>query len=90
MHALLRRAGRAMNVKRVYRLWKLAGPQVPVRRRRRRSRRKDQARLRPVRPNHVCAYDFVYDWYENGQIIECLTLIDEYTREELATDVAKS
>lgn len=90
MHVLLARGGRRMNVKRVHRLWKLAGLQVPVRRRRRRGARKDPSPLRAQRPNHVWAYDFVFDRCENGQVIKCLTLIDEFTREALAIDVGTS
>jgi putative transposase len=34
------------------------------------------------------AYDFVFDACANGQQLKCLTVIDEYTRECLAIDVA--
>ncbi|RAR76554.1 putative transposase [Paracidovorax anthurii] len=36
----------------------------------------------------VWAYDFVFDTTANGQQIKCLTVVDEYTRECLAIDVA--
>ena len=39
---------------------------------------------------HVWAYDFVFDARANGQQLNCLTVIDEYTRECLAIDVAGS
>jgi putative transposase len=39
---------------------------------------------------HVWAYDFVFDACTNGQQLKCLTVIDEYTRECLAIDVAGS
>lgn len=35
-------------------------------------------------------YDFVFDACANGQQLKCLTVIDEYTRECLAIDVAGS
>jgi len=38
--------------------------------------------------NHVWAYDFVFDTCANGQSLKCLTIIDEFTREALAIDVA--
>jgi putative transposase len=38
--------------------------------------------------NHVWAYDFVFDRCANGQTLKCLTIIDEWTRECLAIDVA--
>jgi putative transposase len=40
--------------------------------------------------NEVWAYDFVHDACANGQQLKCLTVIDEYTRERLALDVAGS
>lgn len=39
---------------------------------------------------HVWAYDFVFDACANGQQLKCLTVIDEYTRECLAIDIAGS
>lgn len=36
------------------------------------------------------AYDFVFDACANGQQLKCLTVVDEYTRESLAIDVAGS
>ncbi len=36
------------------------------------------------------AYDFVHDACANGQTLKCLTIIDEFTRECLAIDVAGS
>ena len=38
--------------------------------------------------NQLWAYDFVHDACANGQKLKCLTLIDEFTRECLAIDVA--
>jgi putative transposase len=38
----------------------------------------------------VWAYDFVFDACATGQQIKCLTVIDEFTRECLAIDVAGS
>jgi putative transposase len=51
------------------------------------------SRPRPLagqRPNQVWAYDFVFDACANGQQLKCLTVIDEFTRECLAIDVAGS
>ena len=85
---LLRREGHAMSFDRAWRLWRSAGLQVPKKRRR---RRVAQSRPRPLPPqqrNHVWAYDFVFDRCANGQVLKCLTVVDEYTRECLAIDVA--
>jgi putative transposase len=84
----LRREGHEMGWERAHRLWRLAGLQLPKKRSRKRvaaSRPRPQA---PSGPNSVWAYDFVYDACANGQQIKCLTVIDEFTRECLAIDVA--
>ncbi len=44
----------------------------------------------PTGPNHVWAYDFLFDACANGQSLKCLTIVDEWTRECLAIDVARS
>lgn len=38
--------------------------------------------------NEIWAYDFVFDACANGKQLKCLTIIDEYTLESLAIDVA--
>lgn len=86
----LRREGHLMGLQRAHRLWRLAALQLPRRRPRRRVAR---SRPRPVPargPNQVWAYDFVHDACANGQKLKCLTVIDEFTRECLAIDVAGS
>ena len=77
-----------MSTDRTHRLWRQAGLQVP---RRRPRRRVAVSRPRPVpasAANHVWAYDFVFDTCANGQQLKCLTVVDEFTRECLAIDVA--
>lgn len=44
----------------------------------------------PSAQNHVWAIDFVFDACADGRQIKCLTVIDEYTHECLAIDVAGS
>jgi putative transposase len=44
--------------------------------------------LPPTAINHVWAYDFVFDTCADGRTLKCLTVIDEFTRECLAIDVA--
>ncbi len=90
IHIFLARRGHEMSPDRAYRLWHLAGLQVP---RKRPRRRVAGSRPRPVpalEANHVWAYDFVFDACANGQQLKCLTVIDEHTRESLAIDVAGS
>lgn len=76
-----------MSRDRIYRLWRLAGLQVPRKGRRGRAR----PSLRPQPPtarNEVWAYDFMFDHRANGQKLKCLTVIDEWTREGLAIEVS--
>jgi transposase InsO family protein len=46
-------------------------------------------RLRPERPNHVWAYDFVEDRTRDGRKIRMLNVVDEFTRECLTIRVAR-
>jgi putative transposase len=85
---LLRRESFPMRFDRAWRLWRTAQLQVP---RKRRRRRPASSRPRPRVPeqrHHVWAYDFVFDRCANGQVLKCLTIVDEYTRECLAIDEA--
>lgn len=86
----LRREGHPMGHHRAHRLWRSEGLQLS---RRRPRRRVASSRPRPLPahgPNQVWAYDFVHDACANGQKVKCLTVIDEFTRECLAIDVAGS
>jgi putative transposase len=86
----LARQGHPMSADRAYRLWRTGGLQVPRRRRRRRVAASRPRPLPPSGKNHVWAYDFVFDACANGQQLKCLTVVDEWTRECLAIDVAGS
>ncbi len=90
--ALLRREGWHVNHKRVERIWRREGLKVPVKQPKRgRLWLNDGSciRLRPSWPNHVWAYDFVMARTHDGRAFRMLTIIDEYTRECLAIDVAR-
>jgi putative transposase len=88
--ALLRQAGWAVNKKRVERIWRREGLKVP-----RRQPKKGRLwlndgsclRLRPERPNHVWAYDFVEDRTHDRRKFRMLCVVDEFTRECLAIRV---
>ncbi len=86
----LGREGHRMSCTRAYRLWRRGGLQLP----RRRPRRRVAARRPRPTPasarNHVWALDFVFDACANGQQLKCLAVVDEWTRECLAIDVAGS
>jgi putative transposase len=90
IQVFLARRGHVMSADRAHRLWRLHGLQVP---RKRPRRRVASGRPRPLPATGVgqlWAYDFVFDACANGQQLKCLTVIDEYTRECLAIDVAGS
>jgi putative transposase len=84
----LDRQGHVMSADRTYRLWRQAGLQVPKKRPRRRVATTRPRPLPPTAVNHVWAYDFVFDTCADGRTLKCLTVIDEFTRECLAIDVA--
>jgi putative transposase len=79
-----------ISASRTERLWRKAGLQLPRRRPRRRIAASRPRPLPPRAANHVWAYDFVFDACANGQQIKCLTVVDEFTHECLAIDVAGS
>jgi putative transposase len=90
--ALLRVAGWAVNHKRVERIWRQEGLKVPRRQPKRgRLWLNDGScvRLRPERPNHVWAYDFVEDRTRDGRRFRLPCVVDEFTREALAIRVAR-
>ena len=91
--ATLRRRGQRVNVKRVHRVWKQAGLQVPARRRRRTRVGSHSAAQNPHRaeyPGHVITYDFLQDATTDGRALRILTVTDEFTRENWAIAVARS
>jgi transposase InsO family protein len=90
--ALLQEEGFQVNHKRVERLWRREGLKVPTKQpKRRRLWLTDGScvRLRPTEPNHVWTYDFVFTRTSNGRPLRLLTVLDEFTRECLAIDVAR-
>jgi putative transposase len=90
IQVFLGRRGHVMSADRTHRLWRLHGLQVPRKRPRRRVAANRPRPLAPTGANQVWAYDFLFDACANGQQLKCLTVIDEYTRECLAIDVAGS
>ena len=90
--ALLRREGWIVNHKRVERIWRREGLKVPRKQPKRgRLWLNDGScvRLRPERKDHVWAYDFVQARTHDGRAMRMLTVVDEFTRECLAIDVAR-
>lgn len=90
--ALLRRAGWAVNDKRVERIWRREGLKVPAKQpKRKRLWLNDGSciRLCAERPNHVWSYDFVHHRTHDGRAFRMLNILDEFTRECLAIRVAR-
>src|SRR5580765_3560231 len=74
---LLAREGHVMSPDRTHRLWRQAGLQVPRPRPRHRVAIGRPRPLPPTAPNHVWAYDFVFDRCANNQRLNKLTIGDE-------------
>ena len=90
--ALLRAEGLAVDHKRIERLWRREGLKVPARQPKRgRLWLGDGSciRLRPERKDHVWSYDFVRARTRDGRAFRMLTVLDEFTRECPAIDVAR-
>jgi putative transposase len=90
IRVFLGRDGHCMSPARTHRLWRRAGLQVPRKRPRRRVATGRPRPTPPERANHVWAIDFIFDACANGQQLKCMTVVDEWTRECLAIDVAGS
>ena len=90
--ALLRDRGWRVNHKRVERIWRREGLKVPKKQPKRgRLWLNDGSciRLRPERPNHVWAYDFVACRTHDGRAVRLITVIDEFSRKCLAIRAAR-
>lgn len=90
--SMLHREGWDVGKDRVYMIWREEGLKVPHKQpKRARLWRTDGSclRLRPERPNHVWSYDFVAERTRDGRPFRILNIIDEYTRQCLASFVAR-
>lgn len=85
--------GWTVNHKKVERLWREEGLQLPDRhQKRKRLYHKESSiiRFRPQYQNHIWSIDFVHDRLSNGRPYKMLTVLDEYTREALCVTVRSS
>ena len=90
--ALLRNEGCIINHKRVERIWRGEGLKVPQKQPKRgRLWLNDGSivRLKPLFPQHVWSYDFMQARTHNGIPFRILNVIDEYSRECLASRAAR-
>lgn len=91
--ALLRMEGRRVNVKRIHRLWRKESLKVPQKQHKKRrlgSSANGVLRHRAEHVDHVWCYDFVKDQTTDGRPLKFLPIEDEFTRECLSIDVARS
>lgn len=90
---LLRRDGWSVNRKHVHRIWKNEGLKVPAKPARKRARgnsANSTQKLRAQGLNQVWSYDFVHDQTTDGRRLKWLPVLDEYSRELLGLEVARS
>jgi len=89
--AQFRGKGMRVNHKRVYRIWRKEGLALPRRRRPRpRSKTSSSVPVKAEYPNHVWTYDFMQDATADSRKLRLLTLIDEFTRENLAIEMDRN
>ena len=91
--ALLRQEGWPINRKRVHRLWRREGFKVPQKQRKKRRlgvSANSIIRRQAEHKDHVWCWDFIHDTDERGRPLKLLSIVDEFTRECLALEVARS
>lgn len=76
-HSLLRAAGQAINRKRIERIWRKSGFQVPQRPKKRRIKTGRTVPCQAECPNHVWSYDFQEDALVSGRKLRLLSILDE-------------
>ncbi len=84
------RRKQGVNKKRIHRLWQRACLQVRKHPRKRRRTAGNRLPVKATYPGHVWTYDFLADCCQNGTLLRILTVMDEFTREGLAGEVATS
>jgi putative transposase len=89
----LRQSGWQINYKRVQRIWRIEGLQVPYRHKFKKAKGNSSNSCSVKKAefiNHVWTYDFISDQTADGRPLKLLTLLDEFTRESLAIEVGRS
>lgn len=96
IHGLLVDEGWAVNKKRIERLWRREGLQLPPRRKRSSGgvdlgdEENSIWRLPPRYPHHIWPYDFVSRRTADGRPLRALNVMDEYTRRGPGSLAARS
>ena len=87
---LLRREGRKVNAKRIYRLYREEGLQVRTAKHGKRAAHTRVPLAQATRPNQRWSMDFVSDRCADGRWFRILTVVDQYTKESLCTHAERS
>jgi putative transposase len=90
LRVLLRREGRVVNHKRVYRLYREEGLSVRRRKRKRIGAMERQPLTLPTSCNQRWSMDFVSDGLGDGRKFRSLNIVDDYSRECVAAEVDTS
>lgn len=90
LEIMLRREGYVVNHKKLYRLYREEGLVVKRRKGRKRALGTRRPMLVPDKPNQRWSLDFVSDALTDGRRIRVLCVVDDHTREALATIVDTS
>ena len=90
LREMAKRAGRCMNLKKVYRLYREEGLAVRRRRGRKRALGTRSPLHRAQRPNQIWVLDFVSDMLESGRRFRVFNVEDPFTRQGLGVEVDTS
>lgn len=96
VHGLLVEEGWTVNAKRIHRLWRQEGLQVPPRRLKSTGQKAvgdasfSATNLPALYRNHVWSYDFMSARTVDGGALRILNVVDEHTREALGSKVGRS
>lgn len=90
IHLVMKRRGKKINHKKIYRIYKELGLKVLKRGGRKRAIGDRKIERLITRANQCWALDFVHDSLSNGRKLRLLTVMDTYTRESLKIEVEYS
>jgi len=80
IHFLLHREGLVKSKSRTERLYRALNLQLKHRRRKKMAAVVRVPHAKPKRANEIWSFDFVYDAFENGRRLKCLTIVDDYSK----------
>jgi len=90
LHIMLRREGLVINHKRTERIYKEEGLSLRIRRRKKRASMLRVELSKPDRVNQRWSMDFMSDQLYDGRRFRVLTIVDDYSRENLALEADTS